>query len=381
MRTVQHLAIAALRGLRGVELVGCGSFNLLLGANNSGKTTVLEALHLLGDPTSPTRWREVPRLRRTAPLLEPWGAGAAAGLEELLWLFPGGPQAVADGDAERCAIRVHSEGALGGMTVAAERRVAMPPQRAVSTPGLRVEAPPAWVSRATRGDGPSGGPQLNLELTIRRDGESDETRLVLWDGGALRERRAPRRPGVRVISALEHRADGRLAELFRGAFEKGAQADLVAILQRFDPRIVDIATLVVEAEAGVPRPRVSVVLRVDGLGLVPLHALGDGTRRALTLALHLAVADPGDVLLIDEVELGLHVNVLRSIVPWLMEMAGRVGAQIFATCHSLEVVDAALNTQGAADGLVVYRLGPRRVARYDHEEARFSRAELGLELR
>ena len=46
MRHLDSLTIGAFRGLRDVKLEGLGSVNVLVGDNNSGKTSVLEALAL-----------------------------------------------------------------------------------------------------------------------------------------------------------------------------------------------------------------------------------------------------------------------------------------------------------------------------------------------
>src|SRR5262249_34321718 len=50
---LHELSVQKFRGLRDFTMSGLGRVNLLVGANNCGKTTVLEALHILlraGDP-------------------------------------------------------------------------------------------------------------------------------------------------------------------------------------------------------------------------------------------------------------------------------------------------------------------------------------------
>ena len=44
MLPLETLTIHQFRGLRDVELRGLGRFNVLVGLNNSGKTSVLEAI-------------------------------------------------------------------------------------------------------------------------------------------------------------------------------------------------------------------------------------------------------------------------------------------------------------------------------------------------
>ena len=52
----EQLTIHSLRGLRDLELKGFGRVNLLVGPNDAGKTTVLEALTLCSEPQNPLAW-------------------------------------------------------------------------------------------------------------------------------------------------------------------------------------------------------------------------------------------------------------------------------------------------------------------------------------
>ena len=52
---ISSLNIKGYRGLENFEMSGLGRINLLVGTNNSGKTSVLEIIHLLasqGDPAA-----------------------------------------------------------------------------------------------------------------------------------------------------------------------------------------------------------------------------------------------------------------------------------------------------------------------------------------
>ena len=44
---ISSLNINGYRGLENFEMTGLGRINLLVGTNNSGKTSVLESIHLL----------------------------------------------------------------------------------------------------------------------------------------------------------------------------------------------------------------------------------------------------------------------------------------------------------------------------------------------
>ncbi len=72
--------------------------------------------------------------------------------------------------------------------------------------------------------------------------------------------------------------------------------------------------------------------------MVPISVLGDGIRRALSIALSVRKARNG-LLLIDELEAGLHVSALDRLYPWLVEACIANNVQLVATTHSLEAVE------------------------------------------
>lgn len=66
---------------------------------------------------------------------------------------------------------------------------------------------------------------------------------------------------------------------------------------------------------------------------IPLGSLGEGVSRILTLALHLALT-PRGFLLIDEIENGLHWSVVPKVLRFLVEAAIANQTQVFAATHS-----------------------------------------------
>jgi AAA15 family ATPase/GTPase len=72
---------------------------------------------------------------------------------------------------------------------------------------------------------------------------------------------------------------------------------------------------------------------------IEIGTLGEGVARMLTLALHLAAA-PGGFLLIDEIENGLHWSVMPKVWRFLVETARAFDTQVFATTHSKDCVEA-----------------------------------------
>jgi AAA15 family ATPase/GTPase len=74
--------------------------------------------------------------------------------------------------------------------------------------------------------------------------------------------------------------------------------------------------------------------------MVPIPFMGDGIRRVLSIVLAIANA-PGGVVLIDEVENGLHYSVMKDVWKAIALAARQFDVQVFATTHSWECILAA----------------------------------------
>jgi len=82
------------------------------------------------------------------------------------------------------------------------------------------------------------------------------------------------------------------------------------------------------------------IVKVAGLDEpMPLRSLGEGMNRMFGIALALANARAG-MLLIDEIESGLHYSVQADMWRLVFEMAHRLNVQVFATTHSWDCITA-----------------------------------------
>ncbi|HEX8564351.1 MAG TPA: AAA family ATPase [Pyrinomonadaceae bacterium] len=72
---------------------------------------------------------------------------------------------------------------------------------------------------------------------------------------------------------------------------------------------------------------------------VPLSSLGEGMNRLFAVALALANCVNG-ILLIDEVEIGLHYSVFLDIWKLIFKTAQDLNIQVFATTHSWDCIEA-----------------------------------------
>ena len=89
---------------------------------------------------------------------------------------------------------------------------------------------------------------------------------------------------------------------------------------------------------------------------VPIGSVGDGMWRMLGLALSIAAAD-GGVLLVDEIDTGLHYSVMADMWRMVSTVAAAGSIQVFATTHSRDCYESlAAITDSDAGGVTIQRI-------------------------
>lgn len=147
----------------------------------------------------------------------------------------------------------------------------------------------------------------------------------------------------------------------------------------------DVERLTLVDDPDRPGHRVAMVKRSGYPRPTPLAMLGDGMNRLFGLMLTLVNAR-GGVLLVDEVENGLHYSVQDDVWEAIFSLAETLDVQVFATTHSWDAVVAfqyAAN-RSAADG-ILYRLDRRddgsvKAVAYSEKEVEIA-AEQRIEVR
>lgn len=112
---IANLHIERFRGIRDVELNDLGQVNLVVGQNNAGKTSVLEALAIYANPLDPLAWYAT-AMRRD---------GGMSDVEAIGWLFPQVQgKAVGEiylhGDGPLSSVRASVQELAGGVQVLVE---------------------------------------------------------------------------------------------------------------------------------------------------------------------------------------------------------------------------------------------------------------------
>ena len=367
---LENFVVHRFRGLRELELSGLGRVNLLVGANNSGKTSVLEALSTYCRPLDPLEWLNTAWRREMRPSSVPM-------LDALKWLFP-----QTNHQAEALLYSGETFVSGNGHFCVSESHGKYSEMLSADQAESCEDEPAAYSS-----DNVGRGADFSLKAVVqpRPDGSPHEVseNFQLWQNERFVSRQKPLKPilPAATITPFSHWAEQTRIGQFTEIDLNFRTGEIIEIVKQTEPGISELKIL----SPGGIRP--ILYIRHNELGLSPFSAMGDGVRRTLTIALNMLLAENG-LLLIDEIETAIHTSSLVSIFRWMVHISKELNVQIFATTHSLEAVDAMLEVpedeQGQED-LVTYRLSRTRrestVTRLDWDMLCILRTELGQEVR
>jgi hypothetical protein len=326
---LRHLHIEKFRALREFEMTGLGRVNVLVGTNNCGKTSVLEAIHILSAPgsTGPL-WNTL--LRRGETHSD--GAEREADVAHLVHgheidIGPAFSVSGTNDDDARSVIATFNP------------RDLMQPLPIV--PGRT--APRQQYEPTSEDEGGLAPIELLLEWRF-----GQEQREIRWPltrrGGLLRDvrsgtpiRTVDNRPAVHFITT-EGLAQDAVISLFDETVLTPDEATVLQALRTIEPNIERLASVGTSSRFAKVGARGGIAMLVGGKRL-PIGSMGDGIWRLLGIALALVRAS-GGVLLVDEIDTGLHFSVLVDMWRLVYETASRLDVQVFATTHSRDCYEA-----------------------------------------
>jgi hypothetical protein len=231
----------------------------------------------------------------------------------------------------------------------------------------------------------SSSSQINrgLQLEYKNGEESTIYRMTIDSNKSIHFDPFPPSPpfvtffySSRVIISIQEQA-----ELFGKLQIISKENEVLKILKLIEPRLERIISI---ATAG------SSMLHGDiGIGyLLPLYLMGDGMLHLTNYVLQIANAQNG-ILLIDEIENGLHYSAMTNVWKAIASVAREYDVQIFATTHSWECIryahEAFSSSKNYDEDFRLHRLdrqnnGDITVVTYDKESLGAS-LEFGMEVR
>lgn len=320
---ITSLDISRFRGIRDLSLPQLGRINLVVGDNNSGKTSVLEALQLLRSPGLGNIYR-IARQRESM-----FGLNTSSIYENLIYMF-------AD-EGGRYEFGVSST--IDGKEVS----------QSIKGSVLRILLEPGEIDMATRRMIEESGTGLETDVF---NGEAEYRDGDKIHKDSIHVNRYSRVTGTAVsavdsyrivyISPFEHLKGNTISLIVRN--EEYKKICLKA-LQLFDPDIEDMMILRSDIN-----DRPVEYLKHRSLGVMPLSTYGDGIKKVLVLSNAIATAERG-ILLIDEIETAIHKKYYLDIFSFLVKAAKAFDVQVFITTHSIEAIDGLLATQNYVENM------------------------------
>jgi len=131
--------------------------------------------------------------------------------------------------------------------------------------------------------------------------------------------------------------------------KSGEKEEVIKLLKILDNNIEDFNVLKSKNKPS------SIYIKHSKYGFMSLSSFGDGVKKILTLASAVISAKNG-ILLIDEIETAIYKNILNNVFGWLLNACKIYKVQLIATTHSLEVIDAFIQTSKNIDKLTCFRL-------------------------
>lgn len=398
---LKSLAIKNFRSLEDFQVAKLGRINLIVGKNNSGKSSVLEALRIYAGNAQrglleeiavghdeKVRGRETEQSDPEQQLpFEDFFAGRQ---------FPQGEEAgIIIGEI---GVNTNLFGEIGG-----------------NADSLRIEhgflheteeiitnevAGSIETSTRTRRQRISRASAEKVETGIARQalfvGKGDRLTPIMLDSSASRYRAAP-------IDASGTMACSVIPTQFISIDELADEWDKIVFtehekvvrhaLQIISPNFENLTF--VRNDEGNPAlrrelRRFAKVKMSDTPRPVPLNSLGDGILRVLQLVLKVFPAKDG-FLLIDEFENGLHFSVQEKVWALLFELAQKLNIQIFATTHSWDCIESFAKAAIARQDIegVLFRVGKsvrdsdrgRVIATVFDEQALYNITQTDVEVR
>lgn len=375
---LKTIKIKNFRCFQSFELQQLGRVNLLVGTNNSGKTSILEAIQLLCsrsnlEPLSEAMinrgeyfWNDDHKLR-----------SRELDISHLFY------------DHQ---INPNSKFSVWGMNGNAEEEVV------VSIAVRRSIRPDDYASS----DAYEQIIQFNeaslelkgLDVTFKwtQTQKAEHWRLPLSpDGGLPTEYvRRSRRDTENLAAKTQFVTSSSLTtqkmiELFNQVVLTPEELLVQEALQTIEPKIERIASIGTERYT-YSDSRGGFVVRIsDSSQRVPIGSMGDGIWRILGLALS-TVCARGGVLFVDEIDTGLHFSAMSDMWKLVWKTAKRLNVQVFATTHNSDcwtsLANIASQEDATVDGITI-----QRIERGKHTGVAFTEreiviaAERGIEVR
>lgn len=340
---IDNLDISGYRGLSRLRVEGLGKVNLITGKNNSGKSTVLECIRLLATGGSLQTFKEIVDYREEGGLIaEGERFSGASTHSPLSTLFNGCP----DIHGPDSFFSVSAQGSLPSSLSSLKAKIGWFVRKVDPQRQLYSYEP---VASDLFEDVGESFPALDLTIADRkRVVPFERFARVEWRAHQL-ERESVSLPCV-YLDPFSSRSTSQMGALWDAIALTDAEQEVVRAL-----RVVsaDIEAVSMIGERG-RKGRTAIAKSKRFNSPISLRTFGDGVNRLFGIVLSLCNARNG-ILLVDEIENGLHYTVQAEVWRTIFRLAKELNVQVFATSHSWDCIEGfqAAAIESPQDGVLV----------------------------
>ncbi len=359
---IKSLEIKGFRGIQNLSVKELGQINVIVGKNNCGKTSVLEALFMIIGMSNPLLEINIHKFR---DLIQTDG-------DDLRFIFQD-----LNFDNE---LQIKSELSSGE-----KRTLNIKPiyrdKRTVEKQDDSDESVESISSTSSFGDFVEGlSFKFNRLQKNKKSPTNYEASLYLNRGTTQAKRPKNYKESINGIFVSPITIHHDLTERLEKILVSKKKDTLIAVMQKIEPNIKDI----VLGASGL------IYIDLGYQNLVPLNIVGDGTRRLLSILISTTFLK-GGIILIDEIENGFHFSSLKILCESIINFSISNDVQLFITTHSQEILKyfkrALLNENNKENRSKFYTLAMKKnkkndtfIYKYDFNKLDFS-IEEDIEIR
>ncbi|RDY23186.1 DUF2813 domain-containing protein [Romboutsia maritimum] len=304
MNYLTYLNIKHFKGIENLELENLSNINIIVGDNNTGKTSLLEAISLLQSQEN---------IKDMINHISRRDDGYPSKFELFLEIFP---------KEQDLSKSIQIDSIINGL----KREIKI------------------------------GGTLLNNDFKGNISVKSENTNLInkeiyIKENQIIPESNVDNVVNIIYITPYDHFRDGLINKTIEHIKHKDKEK-IIRLLQMFDVNILDFKTLSTNNR----KNPMTTYIDHKKYGLMPLFSFGDSIKKVLTLASAVISAKDG-ILLVDEIETAIHKNMINEVFKWFVEACSEFNVQLICTTHSLEAIDGIIVAlENDIDSLSCFRI-------------------------
>lgn len=305
----KDIEIEKFRGIKRLAIEDFKQINLIAGGNNSGKSSILEAIFLLTGLSSPDLSIRINNFRD-------YSVRDSDDLNLIFYnLETSNP------------IVFKSNQLLNGET----RELFIYPLFSNNLSENKVETIINESGQISSLNVPKNSMLgLKLDFSLKEANKpviKNTSRIIAEGDGSFRAIRANYNEKTKSLFINSKFAFSTVIERVDQIITNKQDNEIIEVLKNLEPKITKIsvsANRIVNVDIGLP-------------SLIPINVMGDGIRKLLTI-LTAIYEVRGGILLVDEIDNGLHYSTMKTLWKAIIIACKKFNVQVFATTHNIETL-------------------------------------------